>query len=289
MSDTELVENTTVLTPTGKVRGYRPHTWVPIKNTPGRFCWVRKHELRIDKKYQRKTYPGLITRIAANWSWVSCGVLAISSRPGEYMPFIVDGQNRWEAAKLCDNVTELPCFDFELDTVKDEALGFLAVNSERQMPTLADKFRALLIVEDPLAIAAHKLATEYSREIKAPAGPGTISCVHDFMTCLHNNRAAMDRVFPIIAQLCAGQPMPGRIFRGIHGLERRMPRGESLADDRWRDRLVKLGHDAILESIRVVSNIEGHGTERACAQGVLRAINRGLRSPLKANIDVVRR
>jgi hypothetical protein len=285
--------SSTVLIPSGpnKTGTNKGRNWVPLKNDPGTFQWIPKSRLAIDDKYQRKVNERLIGRIVANWSWVACGVIEVSTRDGGASWFIVDGQHRWEAAKHLSAVRELPCLCFELDTLRDEAVGFLAANSERRLPSLADQFKALLVTGDPNALAAHKLAGQFSREIKAPAGPTTISCVSDFMRCLQANRAAMERVFPIMAELCRGRVMPGRLFRAMHGLERRLTYGASLADPRWKKRVVDIGLDEVLDSIRAITLIEHNAGNRACAQGLLRIINKQLRGSkqLMANMDIVRR
>jgi hypothetical protein len=280
----------TVLIPSGPTKDAR-RNWVPLKNEPGVFRMLPKSRLGIDDIYQRRVNDRLVARIISNWSWVACGVIEVSTRDGGKTWFIVDGQHRWMAAKHLPKIHELPCLCFELDTVRDEAVGFLAANAERRLPSLADQFKALLVAEDPLALAAQKLATKYSREIKAPASATTISCVSDFMRCLQANRAAMERVFPVMAELCRGRVMPGRLFRAMHGLERRVAIDTSLADQRWHSRVVTVGYDAILESIRAVTLIEHVASERACAQGLLRAINKQLKAgaQLQANMDIIRR
>jgi hypothetical protein len=282
----------TVLIPSGpnKSGDQRRRNWVPLKNEPGTFRMIPKSSLGVDNIYQRKVNDRLIRRIMGNWSWVACGVIEVSTRDGGVTWFIVDGQHRWEAAKHISSINKLPCLCFELDNVRDEAIGFLAANSERRLPSLADQFKALLVTGDPNAVVAHKLAGQFSREIKAPASPTTVSCVSDFMRCLQANRAAMERVFPIMAEVCQGRIMPGRLFRAMHGLERRVTNG-SLSDPRWRKRIVDIGLDDILDSIRAITLIEHNAGDRACAQGLLRAINKRvpLRGQLLANMDIVRR
>jgi len=298
MSEVELLSRTedtkSVLSPastvlTGARTGRFKRSFVPIKNEPGEMRWIDKRLLHIDPEYQRKLNDRLVGRIAANWSWVSCGVIEVSQRPNSEMFFVIDGQHRWKSSTYLSAISDLPCIVFKLDTVVDEATGFLAANTERRMPTLADQFKALLTTEDKTAIEAYRLAEAHSRRIGAPSGPGTISCVSDFLHCININSAAMHRVFPVLAQVCAGRPMTGRLIKGMHALERRMPRGESLADDRWRSRLTHIGYEELSQSMKVVVTLENRASERALAQGIVRAINRGLRIPLVVNLDVVRR
>jgi ParB-like nuclease domain len=270
----------TVLTPTGLRRGSRwQQAFVPVKNEPGELLRIDKSRLHIDRSYQRKLWPNRITRIAANWSWVSCGALIVSHR-GDGHYFIIDGQHRWEAAKLVKYITDLPCLCFELDRVHDEAIGFLAANTERKYPSLAEQFKALMIAQDPVALIAQRLAESCGRRISAPAGADTISCVAEFFRLIQFNPEATERAFPVVARVCNGHAMTARLLRGLVILERRMPAGSSLNDARWRQRLDSVGYTDLLTTIRHSIMLEGNGSERACAEGILRAINRGLRQPL---------
>lgn len=292
INTTTVVSPKSVLIPTGPNRNgdNRRRGWVPLRNEPGQFMMIPKRRLGIDNHYQRKVNPRLVGRIMANWSWVACGVIEVTTRDGGATWFIVDGQHRWQAALPLDAINELPCLCFDLDEVRDEAIAFLATNSERRLPSLADQFNALCVAGDPTALVAQKLAGAYSRQIKAPASATTVSCVSDFLRCLQTNRAAMERVFPVMAELCAGRPMPGRIFRAMHGLERRMY-NESLSDPRWRKRIGNIGLDEVLDSIKRIVQIEGVASDRACAQGLLRAVNKSLKvqHQLIVNMDVIRR
>lgn len=205
----------------------------------------------------------------------------MSQRPGEERFFVIDGQHRWRAAGYLSQVRQLPCLAFELDTIKDEAIGFLASNTERRFPTLRDQFKALLIAEDPTAHTLASLCARYSREIKAPSGATTISCVSDCMRLIGENANAFQRVFPIATELCSGYPISGRMFRALHYLETHMPRRESLANDFWRRRLMRIGYIEIATSIRQATLYENNSQGRTCATGILRVLNKGLRTPLE--------
>lgn len=298
-SDTELLARTavetrseTVLTPTITGGKLKP-IFVPLKNEPGVQCRIEKAQLHIDPAYQRKLNEKQVARYVANWSWVSCGVLKVSRRLGSELYFVVDGQHRYRAASHLPRITELPCIVFELDTVKDEAIAFLAANVERRMPTINDQFKALIMAGDPIAEAMFKLADTYSRQITIDAAPGArIVCVRTFANLMRQNRAALERVFPVLCELARGQSITAKLMTAFHHLERCMPRGESLSDERWHRRIVsdRVGYTAVIEQIRQMSRVDPHGHSRAYATGLLRAINHGLRQPLMiSNIEQPRR
>jgi hypothetical protein len=275
----------TVLLP--YITGGRQRTmFVPLQNEPGVQMRIDKHLLHIDPIYQRKLNERQYTRYAANWSWVSCGVLHVAKRPNATHWFVFDGQHRWKAAMAVPSITDLPCIEFQLDTIRDEAIGFLAANVERRMPTIGDQFKALLIAGDPIAAAMEKLAGTYSREFGIPSDGQHISCTTAMARMMRENKAAMERVFPIVAEVAASRPITAKLLHAFHRLERCMPRGESLADDHWHQRVTRAGYDAISENIRTVALIDVKGGPRAYATGLLRAINHGLRNPL--SVDVAR-
>lgn len=278
----------TVLTTAGPRKGGRwQQAFVPVKNEPGVLMRIEKWRLHVDPAYQRRVWTNRVARMAANWSWVSCGTLLVAQRgkdakTGTY--FIIDGQHRWEAAKALDHVKELPCLCFQLDDIKDEAIGFLAANTERKYPSLAEQFKALLIAEDPVAIIANRLAAAAERHISAPSSPSTISCVSELMRLIQMDEKAVDKAWPALARLCHGRAMTSRLIRGVVGLERRLGRGVSLSQQRWVDRLGHVGYDAVVASIKGVVLLDNNSSERACAEGVFRAINRGLRVQLVADL-----
>jgi ParB-like nuclease domain len=288
MNDTASVDTDTtptaptVLTPAGYRRGGGrfQHTFIPVKNEPGQLVMVSKLRLHVDHRYQRtRLSQDRITRFAANWSWVSCGALIVCRR-SETDFWIIDGQHRWEAAKRVRAVSELPCLCFELDDVRDEAIGFLAANTERKPPTLAEQFKALLLAGDPLAIHIKELADQAERAITAPAGSTTISCVAELMRWSYQDRAALDRVWPVIVKLCEGRALMARTVKGLVALERRMPQGQTLNGERWGRRILTIGYDDIHAGMKTMVMIENHSGERVLGEGIQRAINRGLREPL---------
>ncbi len=282
----------TVKTPANISRGYpdthkEPRHFVPLKNTPGELVKINKMELHVDPKYQRPVNQRAVIRIANNWSWLACGVLTISFRKNASY-FIVDGQHRWEAAKLLKEVKELPCLAFELDSVKDEAIGFLANNAERRVPDRLSQHNALLLADDPIAKVADELAREGGRRIGKPSDKTHLACLGTLVGCIRVDEQAIRKVWPIITQLARDRPLAGHLIHGIWGLERRMPKGFSLTDRKWHDRLVAIGEQELLRSMRTTTLLEGKVGENILAQGIARALNKGLKGN-HINIDFSKR
>jgi hypothetical protein len=277
----------TVLTRTGP-RVDRIGNLVPVINEPGRVAQVDKWLLSVDPAYQRlRLNMARVLRIAANWSWVKCGVLRASEREDGHI-FVFDGQHRLEGAKRVAWIKHLPCIIFPLGSVTEEAIGFLACNADRKIPTLAEQYRALILAGDPQAISAGRFAELAGRRLSAPSGPHTISCVSDLMRAIQADEAALERVWPLITELCHQQAMTARIVRAVHSLERRMPEGTSLMDKLYYDRVLRLGVHDILQSIKVWVMAEGNAGERTCAEGLCVAVNKGLKTA-RLDIDWSRR
>jgi len=259
--------------------------FIPVKNDPGELMRIDKSRLRVDHDYQRSKVDYIrVARYAANWSWVSCGALIVSKRSEDFFA-IVDGQHRWEAAKLIETIRELPCLVFPLDQLRDEAIGFLAVNTERKMPSLADQIKALLIAGNEDAILADKLAKQAGRHIAAGTGPYTVACAAEFLRLIQADSAAVEACWPALAGVCQGQALSHKILRGVVTLQRRMPKGHSFAEERWRERLIYVGWHNVTEEIKRLGAIEHNYSELVCASGVLRAINKGLRIQLQVDLS----
>jgi len=271
----------TVLTTAGLRRGGRwQQSFVPVANEPGKLIEIDKRQLSIDPRYQRKLWENRIARMAANWSWISCGALIVAQRTGSATFFLIDGQHRWEAAKRVPSITKLPCLLFQLDEVKDEALGFLAANTERKIPSLGEQFKALLVIGDPSAQVAEALAIAAGRRIGAPADKDHISAVSSLLFLIKTDTPAVQRCWPTLAKLCEGKRMTSRMMQGVIGLERRMPQRTSLGQPPWSGRLLHVGYDKVSDMMRQVIAIDGNTSERSCADGVSRAMNFGLRKTL---------
>lgn len=288
MNDIAKAVTPTVLTTAGIRRGGRwQQVFIPVKNVPGELVRIDKHQLTVDLSYQRRLDRPRVAQMAANWSWVSCGALIVATheRDGEARYSIMDGQHRWEAAMLIDEIADLPCLAFPLDELKDEAIGFLASNVSRKLPSLADQFKALIIAGNPEAAVADKLARLAGRHIAGGSGPYTITCTSEFLRLIQQDRKAVEVCWPAFTRLCDGYQMSARIMRGVVSLQRRMQHGDTFAEGRWAERLVRAGWDAVNDEIKRIGSIEHNYSERVCAEGVERAINKGLRVDDRLHIN----
>jgi len=267
----------------GRVRHF-----LPTVNEPGTQIRLDKRNLAIDPRYQRKLNEERVRRFSAAWNWLACGVIKVSKRPGkDGHYYIIDGQHRWAAAMRIEEIRDLPCIVFELESPKEEALGFLASNTEHRNPTMRDQYAALLMAEDPVAQRLEVHAKTAKRVVGAPADKLHISCVSLVMRFIREDDEILTAVWPLIADIAKDHPMHARLVSGVYGLERRLPNGISLSQARYGDRLRQIGNDSLLREIGNYCALEGTGGEKQCAMGVLRAYNNGLRQKLRADFDGV--
>lgn len=125
----------------------------PPIGTPPAVQYFEPKQLQVDGSYQRDTRSRgsqrLIEEIAKRWDWRLCTPLLIASRDGGL--YIIDGQHRWEAAKLRGDVPFLPCAVGNYTGSAEEAALFVAANRHRVRVSPMDMWRA--------ALASHDTAT----------------------------------------------------------------------------------------------------------------------------------
>jgi uncharacterized protein DUF6551 len=149
-------------------------------------------DLEIDRKVQREIYSDRkVENIMKNFNPAALGVITVSRR-NQVTQVIVDGWHRWSAVKiLTDNNGEMLCNVFEDLTLEEEAQLFLDLNDGSQ-PNVMDRFRARLIVGDPVAADMDKLTKYYGWVIQRQGGNGTLQCVQAIERVYRKSAAAGD-------------------------------------------------------------------------------------------------
>jgi hypothetical protein len=149
-------------------------------------------DLEIDRKVQREIYSDRkVENIMKNFNPAALGVITVSRR-NAVTQVIVDGWHRWSAVKiLTDNNGEMLCNVFEDLTLEEEAQLFLDLNDGSQ-PNVMDRFRARLIVGDPVAADIDKITKYYGWVIQRQGGNGTLQCVQAVERVYRKSAAAGD-------------------------------------------------------------------------------------------------
>ena len=249
--------------------------WV-IKDEPGEFAWINKADLNVDHTYQRDEAVAKVLDMAREWSWISCGAISVSLREdGSW--WVMDGQHRVLAAHRRSDITELPCMVFEPGTIQREAQGFLDQQTKRKPVSMTDKYRAMLVTEDPTALKVKTYVEASGRRVTRDSNANTIVCVSTLMSCINTDERAFARIWPLVIELCEGASVHGKLVAALHYIEHKiMP--DSISRQPWRGRLQAAGLTKILNSMQAAGALYGGSGVRVGARGIVTLINRGART-----------
>jgi hypothetical protein len=123
----------------------------------------------------------------------------------------------------------------------------------------------------------------------SPGGriPGKSDPVNDlivlgsFMAWQSEDEDAFRRIWPIIIAACDGHAITQSIIFGMHYLESHIDNG-SLSEPRWRSRAIKIGAVGMSQGIAKARAFFDKGGPKVYAEGILGALNKGIRGePLK--------
>ncbi len=190
--------------------------------------FVAPAQLHIDAAYQRsiesRESQSLIRQIAAQWRWDLCQVLVVSRRDGKL--YVIDGQHRFEAAKLRGDIDELPCIVGEYEDLQQEAAAFTAINTKRNALTSLDKFKGKLASGDEAAIALRDAIADAGLQLAAHTnwkfwGFDTIGCIGGLERSWRRKGEAITKAALVtLQQAFAGQSLryAGTLFPGIVAL-----------------------------------------------------------------------
>lgn len=257
--------------PMSKVDRYE---WV-VLDKPGRMMWIDKGKIGIDPLYQREDINNTrVLEIASSWSWVACGVLVIARRADGSL-WAVDGQHRKLAADKRHDIKELPCIVFDVDHVKEEAIGYIRNNTLKSPIKTLDRFKALTVTEDPVAAAVKELL-DASGYTMAKHGDMTCNCPAAMMRCFRANKEVFTRVWPVIVQLHGGKKIRDRLVQALWYLELFLVKsqsGQSLLDGHNLQKLLEIGVDNLEQEMAKASAYFARGGAKVWAEGVANALN----------------
>ena len=250
-----------------------------IEDTPGQLTWLNKSELLIDHSYQRAAKPGRVLKIAQSWSWLACGVIIVAKRFADkkWHHFVVDGQHRVLAALKRSDIDTLPCLVFHTRSAVEEAAGFYDANTNRRMPTSIEKWRAMLLAGDEHAMVVDDLITSIGRSVASVSGPTGVRCLSSMLRAANADEACLRRVWPVVAAVCKGQALHERLLEGLFYIEQHLPEGQSLADRRWQERVIRAGFEGLLAAANRAAGFYSKGGPKIYATGMLEALNKGCR------------
>jgi hypothetical protein len=255
-----------------------------MRDVPGVFNWVDKHELIVDPDYQRLLVEEKALEFSRNWSWQACGALTVGNRDGKL--HVIDGQHRHNGAMRRSDIKSLPCLIFQTTTQREEAESFLQTNTNRKPISSIDRHRASLMTEDEASVLVERMVREAGRHVSAKSSANTVSCVTALTYCLRVDRQVMERLWPIMAEISVGEPLDNILVRGLWYLEKGLIEGQTLIETIYVQRMKKLRSVGLVEGARKLAHYEGKGGSKVWARGMRDALNKGLRN--RDNILVMR-
>jgi hypothetical protein len=247
-----------------------------IIDKPGTFQWIHKHKIKVDHAYQRSLISQRITIYSQKWSWIACGALIVASRGGEF--WAIDGQHRLMASLRRSDIQELPCIVFELQDIKDEAQGFVSVNTERKPITTRQRHKAMVVSGNEIAKKVQAQLEGLGLSLTADKkSPGYFACIAWAMKTAKDDYDTFCAVLKLTTEISTKESEPVRltVLAGLSYIHTHYSGG--INDPRIADRIRLKGGFALNLAARKSATLLGSGGEKAWAKGILDELNKGLR------------
>jgi hypothetical protein len=258
-----------------------------VKDGGGTFAYVPKDSIQIDHQhYQRDNISNWkVLELARDWSWVACGTLCIARRRDGSL-WAMDGQYRLMASLRRSDIRDLPCMIFDVHDVKEEARGFINVNTNRKPPMSLAKYKAQITAGDEDVIFVRDLLESTNRVI-GNRSKKEVVCVGSLVWWARKDRDALIRIWPVLDALSPDSTVPIQLADGMMFLERAMDRGESLSDVQIRARLIQIGAEELVHEARASARYHGKGGGKVWADGIRNRYNKGLQRKLPVRLGAL--
>lgn len=250
-----------------------------IVDKPGKYMQLAKEDLKIDPDYQRTEISDhRVRRIAAEWSWVACGILRIARRAdGSY--WVMDGQHRLLGALRRDDITKLPCVVFASEK-KGEARSWHKTNKDRGNPSALQLFKADITGEMPDVLAVQGMVEEQGYVVKNTTAAFTVRCVNALLRAYKISPELTQAVWELCVQIHEGRQIDGGVFNGLFHLERYLrtrknPNGLSICKGENAAKLISMGSEVVAAEVRRRAAISGKGGgARLAADTIVQLLNK---------------
>jgi hypothetical protein len=254
--------------------------WRPPIDQPGEFLWLDKTVIKVDNENYQRNPKGatVVTKIAADWSWVACGAIAVALRDdGNY--YAMDGQHRLLAALRREDIRQMPCMVFLVSKVEEEAQGFLRVNTGRKPLSGIERFRAKVTSGNPVTMKVDHLLRLYGyRVTDSTDSKHGVKCVTLLTALAERDADALRAVLMIYRDAFDSRAVREKVAAAIAEIYFR--RAADVNSKRFVQRCAAVGHSAISEAVNKAAAYYARGGARVFAEGAANALNKGLRSPI---------
>lgn len=252
-----------------------------LADEPGEMMWIHKDALEVDMSYQRevKDTDAKVKRLAREWSWVACGALTVADR-GDGRYFVIDGQHRARAALKISAVSKLPCVVFRTVGGQEEAAGFLRANKNRKPMAAIQAFKAMLKTGDKDAVFVQSLLDEHGLQLAAGGkSPHIFQAPGVILQIAARGHAHARRVMAAAFVACEGEQIHNEVLKGLAHID--ASSDDTTILNRLTPRLRKLSREEILRGIANAKAFRGAGGDKVCSEGILNAVNKGLRNKIE--------
>ncbi len=249
-----------------------------VTSEQGEFRSLNKRLLHVNNDvYQRDGIKSKVLELASNWSWIACGALTVAQRDGVF--WVVDGQHRKLAADRRSDIKELPCLVFQVGDIRSEARAFLDTNTNRKPVTALAKFKAQVAAGNPVASRLQDIIVSAGlRLASASQDVGDFKSVALAMSLTETDPDGFCDVIHLAAELAkeAKAPVQQRLVSGLYYLHTNIDGG--VTEPRLRQRIKQVGLDALVKGADKAASYYAKGGAKVYADGMLQAINHGLRN-----------
>lgn len=246
-----------------------------MKDEPGVLTILPKGVLQIHPAYQRELIEEKVKQITSEWSWIACGALIVGKRDADF--WVIDGQHRAMAAYRRSDIENLPCLVFETKSVKQEAQGFLDVNTSRKPISSMGRHKAMVAAgNDTASFVQDQLDALGLRVTGSSKNAGTLKCLGWCMKRASEDRERFARVLTLVTEMANKDEIfvPERVLEGLWILDIKC--GDGLSDKRLVKRIREKGTQVLLDAANRAAAFYAGGGGKVWATGILAELNKGL-------------
>lgn len=247
------------------------------KGKPGKLQYIKKELIHVNPEYQREADSGKVLSLARKWSWIGCGAISVSFRNGIY--WAMDGQHRVLAALKRSDIDVLPCVVFETESLTEEAIGFLDLNTNRKAVAATAKHKAMAVSGDYLAALVQSKIDECGLHVGGGGKSiGSIRCVAACRRMAGQDSDAFSVSLELAAEMALSEKssVHERVLEGLFYLHRNLD-GCNLRQASLQARIKKIGSQLLLQGANRAAAYYTTGGAKVWANGILDVINHGLR------------
>lgn len=150
----------------------------------------------LNDSYQRPKCDQMVTAIAGNFDPFECGTLHVAIASNGENCYTIDGQHRLLAMRSI-GIKKWPCVVKEFST-KQQALAFVNLNRNRRNVTAYDRYRAMVVAEDPVALSVSNIARRFGLKPSSQTKIGVDGVITSVSTMVHICRQHGERMLSYV-------------------------------------------------------------------------------------------